>query len=129
VVEVALSIKDEKVNTTAIEIFSQFVEVVPTLVREFILKEVESKSSVSNIKPNSKNQQIPSLSTSTLVEPTSSTTPCASTSSISSVINANTESSQESQFNISTILKIEDTFDPVLINFVIRQMIFDPDQG
>ncbi len=53
-VEIALTVKDEKVNTTAIEIFSQFVEVVPTLVREFILKEVESRASISGLKASSK---------------------------------------------------------------------------
>ncbi len=179
----ALSIKDEKVNTTAIEIFSQFVEVVPTLVREFILKEVESRLSVSYLKTSTKQQHqqqqqqnsLPSTptssnsinfassssssSSSTLLAPpstpnskdidnqSSAMTENAASSSVTAgascaspfsspshktieavTATATTGSEINSTTNISSILKIDEDFEPILINFVIRQMMFDPDQ-
>lgn len=150
-VEIALTVKDEKVNTTAIEIFSQFVEVVPTLVREFILKEVESRSSITNLKAYVK-QQHPctpnasfnaSFGASTLtptlpqMDTNSSNAETADAASSSSAPSTSTERSPSNKMDIqqitilplSSILNIEEDFEPVLINFVIRQMINDPDQG
>jgi len=166
VVEIALTVKDEKVNTTAIEIFSQFVEVVPTLVREFILKEVESRSSLSSLSnrsgsklshqaalctPNASftsNQN--TVSTTPVLErltglpsgddaqstgqASSSTQPgTSSAEATSNKDNGNLSPKNEIQDRIilplSKILNIEEDFEPVLINFVIRQMINDPDEG
>ena len=130
VVEVALSVKDERVNTTAIEIFSQFVEVVPTLVREFILKEVESRSSVSNLK--SKQQAA--------VSQVAADVNAASTSAVAGSASGQPVAITDfpiladidapiSIVPISSVLNIADDFEPVLINYVIRQMMNDPDQG
>jgi protein phosphatase 4 regulatory subunit 3 len=152
VVEVALNTKDEKINTIAIEIFSQFVEVVPTLVREFILKEVESRisltsrSSTSSSTSSSSSKQppppLPLPST-----PISSfnfglaTTPQPPSALLQNNNNNNSTKSDDHQpqqlttksfqiSSLSSILNLEDdSFEPVLINFVIRQMINDPDQG
>ena len=169
--------KDEKINTIAIEIFSQFVEVVPTLVREFILKEVESRVSISRTSSagsniiNSKQPTTPissfsfassasSLSTSTTPQPppvllssttssgngngngnaskdetattsTSTTTTTTSTSTITATTTQSVNSKATFQItSLSSILNLEsESFEPVLINFVIRQMINDPDQG
>lgn len=152
VVEIALTVKDEKVNTTAIEIFSQFVEVVPTLVREFILKEVESRLSIPGLKVSSKQSlstpnasfnvhtanvmKTPTMTTATTESTantetaTSSTLPSTSNSSPSSSLRrASFEAKENEQIlPLSSILAIEEDFEPVLINFVIRQMINDPDQ-
>ncbi len=162
-VEIALTVKDEKVNTTAIEIFSQFVEVVPALVREFILKEVDSRSSLSNLHnkgsklshqailstPNASltsNQN--TISTTPILErlsalpkgdepestgeASSSTQP--STSNTTTTYNTNNLSPRNeikdlTILPLSTVLSIEQDFEPLLINFVIRQMINDPDEG
>ena len=131
VVEVALSVKDERVNTTAIEIFSQFVEVVPTLVREFILKEVESRSSVSNLK--AKQQAAPVVSVAADVNAASTSAVAGSASGQQVAITdfpilADIDA-PISIVPISSVLNIVDDFEPVLINYVIRQMMNDPDQG
>jgi hypothetical protein len=140
--------KDEKINTIAIEIFSQFVEVVPTLVREFILKEVESRVSISrtssaaNNSINSKQPTTP-VSSFNFALASSSTTPQPPPVLLSSTTSANSTSgikdetsppvNSKATFQISSlssILNLEsESFEPVLINFVIRQMINDPDQG
>ena len=133
VVEVALSVKDERVNTTAIEIFSQFVEVVPTLVREFILKEVESRSSVSNLKSKQQQQQA-------VVSQVAADVNAASTSAVAGSASGQPVAITDfpiladidapiSIVPISSVLNIADDFEPVLINYVIRQMMNDPDQG
>ena len=132
VVEVALSVKDERVNTTAIEIFSQFVEVVPTLVREFILKEVESRSSVSNLKAKQQ-QAAPVVSVAADVNAASTSAVAGSASGQQVAITdfpilADIDA-PISIVPISSVLNIVDDFEPVLINYVIRQMMNDPDQG
>ncbi len=149
-VEIALTVKDEKVNTTAIEIFSQFVEVVPTLVREFILKEVESRSSITNLKaccikqyPCTPNASFnASFGASTLTPTLMDTNVISNAETIdaassSTAPSTSTEQSPSTKMDkqqitilpLSSILNIEEDFEPVLINFVIRQMINDPDQG
>lgn len=66
VVELALSLNDEKLNSIAIEIFSHFVEALPTMVREFILSESEpnSRLSVSSTNSNGSLQATPKSSAS-----------------------------------------------------------------
>ena len=147
-------IKDEKVNTIAMEILSQFVEAAPTLVREFILNEVEqkinSKSSGSNGN-NTNFKQLPSTSVSSSHVSISNNFILSSTSSSSSSLaqtptsssscskeeaqlQIQTEQTLTNQFDTSTLvlsqsLNTDDVFEPVLINFIIRQMINDPDPG
>lgn len=150
-VEIALTVKDEKVNTTAIEIFSQFVEVVPTLVREFILKEVESRSSITNLKACAKQHPCtpnasfnasfgvgtltPTLmdtnatSNAEITDAASSSTAPSTSTELQQSPSAKLNTQQITILPLSSILNIEEDFEPVLINFVIRQMINDPDQG
>ena len=166
------AIRDDKVNTIAMEILSQFVEAAPTLVREFILNEVEqklnSKSTGSNSNNNSNNnslnmsnssfKQLPSTPVSSHVAISSNflLSTASSSSSLSQTPTSSSSSSSgskeetqlqmqtqslTSQFDASTlvvnqsfnllsltdILNTDDVFEPVLINFIIRQMINDPD--
>lgn len=188
VIEIALSIKDEKVNTVAVDILSHFVEVSPTLVREYILNEIESKSSVNNLSMSLKTTTTITTTTTTMSNSgatsaatvPSTTMPCASLASSSSSllspgaeactvsstttsasvflscakqanppsypstpthpINAANNSRDESTklgggsgganiVPLADILNTDDVFEPVLINYVIRQMINDPDPG
>jgi hypothetical protein len=146
------------------EILSQFVEAAPTLVREFILNEVEqkinSKSSGSNGN-NTNFKQLPSTPVSSHVSISNNfiLSSASSSSSSSSLAQTPTSSSsfskEEAQMQIQTaqtltnqfdastlvvsqsfnmlsladILNTDDVFEPVLINFIIRQMINDPDPG
>jgi hypothetical protein len=147
------------------EILSQFVEAAPTLVREFILNEVEQKinSKSSGFNSNSTNsnfKQQPSTPISSHVTISNNFILSSSSSSTSSQAQTPTSSSSCSkeeaqaqmmqtaqsltnQFDASTlvvsqsfnmlsladILNTDDVFEPVLINFIIRQMINDPDPG
>lgn len=148
------------------EILSQFVEAAPTLVREFILNEVEQKinSKSSGFNSNSTNsnfKQQPSTPVSSHVtisnnfilsssssSSTSSQAQTPTSSSSCSKEEAQTQMMQTAQsltnqFDASTlvvsqsfnmlsladILNTDDVFEPVLINFIIRQMINDPDPG
>lgn len=124
---------------------SQFVEVSPTLVREYILNEIESKSSVNNLSASFKgnSQLISKLHTDTyLANPLASTTPVHLLLSLSrndssshfSSISENNEIDFKTEkcdisLSLKNILNTDDVFEPVLINFVIRQMINDPDPG
>ena len=146
------------------EILSQFVEAAPTLVREFILNEVEqkinSKSSGSNGN-NTNFKQLPSTPVSSHVSISnnfilSSASSSSSSSSLAQTPTSSSSCSKEeaqmqiqtaqtltNQFDASTlvvsqsfnmlsladILNTDDVFEPVLINFIIRQMINDPDPG
>jgi hypothetical protein len=173
-----------------VDILSPIVEISPTLVREYILNEIEAQNSRTrqwlvdvskektfvdnNVTPN--HHQMPATptlaafdlasgSSATAVnesEASSTTTTSAVTSSSSlsfpappSINNipvkdqADTASSSEptttqqnnSNNNINTstsiyrlltlseVLNTDDVFEPILINFVIRQMINDPDEG
>ena len=150
VIEVGLSVRDEKVNTIAIEILSQFVEAAPTLVREFILNEVESKSSLgsngSKGISSSLKQQMPSTPVSAITNQFFNQTPInklgedqdkqtqlssisTTTASAQSAATITTTCQNEisSKLSLADILNTDDVFEPVLINYVIRQMINDPD--
>jgi hypothetical protein len=138
VIEVGLSVRDEKVNTIAIEILSQFVEAAPTLVREFILNEVESKSSLGSNGSKGLKQQLPSTPVSVMSNniffnqtPSSKVGEETQLSSIStttaSAVAGQNEISSSSKLSLADILNTDDVFEPVLINYVIRQMINDPD--
>ena len=64
-------------------------------------------------------------------EASSSTQPGTSTNEMISPNSNNNENFNEhvTILPLSSILSIEHDYEPVLINFVIRQMINDPDQG
>ena len=131
------------------EILSQFVEAAPTLVREFILNEVEqkinSKSSGSNGN-NTNFKQLPSTPVSSHVSISNNFILSSASSSCSkeeAQMQIQTAQTLTNQFDASTlvvsqsfnmlsladILNTDDVFEPVLINFIIRQMINDPDPG
>lgn len=97
---------------------------VPTLVREFILKEVESRMSLTRPSASSKQPTTP-ISPFNFISCT--TTPQPPTNITNS---SKPESTNKLQISsLSSILNLDDeSFEPVLINFVIRQMINDPDQ-
>ena len=154
------------------EILAQFCEAAPTLVREFILNEVEQKLNSKSSAANSQNstnsnscfasnnntsskQQLPStpvsshvssISSNFILSSSMSQTPTSSSSTSSSCNKEDSSQSQSqalltNQFDASTlvlnqpfnllsladILNTDDVFEPVLINFIIRQMINDPD--
>jgi hypothetical protein len=166
----------------AIDILSPIVEISPTLVREYILNEIEAKSSVSNLNMSLKaatqgnfsltvnklpQHQLPStptlasFTTTTSLELSTTTTttltiqetkssalsaPATPTLSItkedtnsngptsvseSTLLNNNNTSSSSIYrlLTLSEVLNTDDVFEPILINYVIRQMINDPDQG
>lgn len=139
-------------NVIAVEILSQFVEVAPTLVREFILNEIESKSSVSNLNNSinlTKNSNAISFKSSSssssfasIKDDLSSSTVISSSSLLVSASQSvtpppppplsntqmNTPSQNRAPLSLEEILNTDDVFEPVLINYVIRQMINDPDQ-
>lgn len=139
VIEVGLSVRDEKVNTIAIEILSQFVEAAPTLVREFILNEVESKSSLGSNGSKGLKQQLPStpvsaMSNNIFFNQTPSSKAGGEETQLSSIstttasaVAGQNEISSSSKLSLADILNTDDVFEPVLINYVIRQMINDPD--
>jgi hypothetical protein len=184
VIELGLSLGDDKMSQTCIDILSHFVEVSPASVREYILKEIEAKSSVSNLnmslKPetssnsssnnNSNSSNHINVTITSSKFPTTTTTPivsAATTASSSSNIEVstttnnnnideqenkssidNTEQQDQQQQNqreetsdhddinesvamlsLSDILNTDDVFEPILINYVIKQMFNDTDPG
>lgn len=153
VIEMGLMVKDDKSNQLAIDILSPIVEISPTIVREYILSEIESKSSVSNLNM--------SLSNSRSNTPTSHLT--ANNSNSCSTANGGTSSggnqrsspfggdtktentsestakslpppssttvsSNSRLLTMEELLNIDELFEPILINYIIKQMINDPDQ-
>lgn len=186
VIELGLSLGDDKMSQTCIDILSHFVEVSPASVREYILKEIEAKSSVSNLnmslKPatsssnsNSSSNNNSNSSNHINVTITSSkfptTTPIVSAATtdsssssnieVSTTTNNNDSNEQENKSSIdnteqqdqqqqtqreetsdhddinesvamlslSDILNTDDVFEPILINYVIKQMFNDTDPG
>jgi hypothetical protein len=109
--------------------------VAPVLVREFILNEIETKSLVastgttSNSKKSNKQQQQQQISQPSTPQPLTplreesigSVTTETSTAALSEAVATNIPSLDE-------ILNVDEEFEPTLINYIIRQMINDPDQ-
>lgn len=103
-IESILDLRDDELSPVAIDILCHLVEVSPTMVREHILNEIEAKSSINNL--NS------SLNRSDRTE----------TNSIS-----DSPSIPRDHITFQDVLNTDDVFEPILINYVIRQMINDPD--
>ena len=185
VIELGLSLGDDKMSQTCIDILSHFVEVSPASVREYILKEIEAKSSVSNLnmslKPatsssnsnsssnnNSNSSNHINVTITSSKFPTSPIVSVATTASssssnieVSTTTNNNDSNEQERKSSIDTteqqeqqqqhqreetsdhddinesvamlslsdILNTDDVFEPILINYVIKQMFNDTDPG
>lgn len=135
--------KDNGLSPIAIDILSHLVEVSPTIVREYILNEIESKSSIINLNSSlNKTDFIPNkLSNTNLASYNinqKKTIPLICSSIVSSIsrikgnkikIEQNDKNivSSHEKLTLNDILNTDDVFEPILINYVIRQMIIDPD--
>lgn len=112
---------------------------MPTLVREFILKEVDSRmprpsaskhqqpaTPISSFSFNNNNN---SASTTAITSAGTPQPPGGALSKTEPVSSKPAAVSSLPTSSLSAILNLDDeSFEPVLINFVIRQMINDPDQ-
>ncbi|CAF0822269.1 unnamed protein product [Brachionus calyciflorus] len=145
VIEITLDLMNQILNPIAIDILSHLVEVSPTMVREYILNEIESKSSTNNLnttlkKTNSlKSSSInhnKTFSTSSAYSPCVPSFPDQKSSekeqnedntNDKSQLNPINNNKTKRKLNLDDILNTEDIFEPILINHIIRQMINDPD--
>ena len=128
----------------AIDILSHLVEVSPTMVREYILNEIESKSSINNLNSSLNKSDSISNKLSSMTTTNQKRTNPSISSPISPSLSNNKENQQDAEtkekteekssqlgsrgpLTLEDILNTDDVFEPILINYVIRQMINDPD--